>query len=77
MENNANVETTGAEIQENTAVENQNISTEQENQGTPPPTEQQPTQAEIATTYLRENGFEFETIEDLKKHQKKLSKPKK
>lgn len=73
MENNANVETTGAEIQENTAVENQNTSTEQqENQGTPPSTEQQPTQAEIATAYLRENGFTFETIEDLKKTPEKI-----
>lgn len=64
MENNANVEMTGAENLENTNQETQTLDTSLENQTQ---SEQQPSQAEIATAYLKEQGFEFDTIEDLKK----------
>ena len=64
MENNANVETTGAENLENQNQESQKLDASLENQNQ---SEQQPSQAEIATAYLKEQGFEFESIEDLKK----------
>jgi hypothetical protein len=71
MENNANVEMTGAENQENQTQDlSNNLDASQENQNSQETT--QPTQAEIATAYLKEQGFEFETIEDLKRVPEKI-----
>lgn len=70
MENNANVEKTGAENQENNNADQNGTANSQENQNAQET--QQPTPAEIAAAYLKEQGFEFESIDDLKKTPEKI-----
>lgn len=66
MEDNTNVETTGVEIQENKA-EIQTNGNESSLESNSSQESKELTTAEIAANYLKEQGFEFETLEDLKR----------